>query len=60
MNQYRVEVYEGCSLTPSRMFDNREDADRYRKSFPLAETRVIAVDENGAAKPFSRSHDVSV
>ena len=49
MNHFRVEVYEGCSLTLSRVFDNREDADKYRDFHQLAETRVIAVDENGAA-----------
>jgi hypothetical protein len=60
MNHFRVEVYEGCSLTLSRVFGSREDADQYRDSHLLEETRVIAVDENGAAKPSARSTDVSV
>jgi hypothetical protein len=51
MNRFRVESYEGCSLTLSRMFDSREDADLDRRSHPLAETRVIPVDGNGAAEP---------
>ena len=50
MNRFRVESYEGCSLTLSRVFDSREDADLDRRSHPLAETRVIAVDGNGAAR----------
>jgi hypothetical protein len=27
MSRFRVESYEGCSLTLSRVFDSREDAD---------------------------------
>jgi hypothetical protein len=60
MDHFRVEVYEGCSLALSRVFDSWEDADQYRQSRRLAETRVIAVDENGAAEPTARSKDVSV
>jgi hypothetical protein len=58
MNRFRVESYEGCSLTLSRVFDSRKDADLYRWSHPLAETRVIAVDGNGAAEPPTRSSHV--
>ena len=58
MNHFRVESYEGCSLTLSRVFDSRKDADLYRWSHPLAETRVIAVDGNGAAEPPTRSSHV--
>lgn len=58
MNRFRVESYEGCSLTLSRVFDSREDADLDRRSHPQAETRVIPVDENGAAEPSTRSRHV--
>jgi hypothetical protein len=58
MNRFRVECYEGCSLTLSRVFDSREDADLYRWSHPLAKTRVIAIDGNGAAEPPTRSSHV--
>jgi hypothetical protein len=60
MNRLRVEFYEGCSLTLSRVFDSREDANLARQSHPLAETRVMAVDENGAAELSARSKDVSL
>ena len=42
----------------SRVFDSREDADLDRQSHPLAETRVIAVDGNGAAESPTRSGHV--
>ncbi len=58
MNRFRVESYEGCSLTLSRVFDSREDADLDRRSRPLAETMVIPVDGNGAAEPLTRSSHV--
>ncbi len=58
MNRFRVEFYEGCSLMLSRVFDSREDADLDRQSHPLAETRVIAVDGNGAAESPTRSGHV--
>jgi hypothetical protein len=57
MNRFRVEFYEGCSLTLSQVFDSREDADLCRQAHPLAETRVIAVDGSGAAElPTQSSH----
>jgi hypothetical protein len=47
--KYRVEVYEGCSLTVSRMFDSRDEADEYRNSVLADDTRIVTVDEDGAA-----------
>jgi hypothetical protein len=56
MNHFRIEFYEGCSLTLSPMFDRREDAEQYRQSHPLAETRVITVDKKGAAETQLLAH----
>jgi len=48
MDKFRVEVYEGCSLRVS-LFDSRDDADEYRNSAPADDTRIVTVNENGAA-----------
>jgi hypothetical protein len=49
MNYSRVEVYEGCSLSVSRMFRDRVEAEEYRESVIAPEIRIIDVDENGTA-----------
>ena len=49
MSHFRVEVYEGCSLTLSRVFDSRDAAEQYRNSHPFLETMIVSVDESGAA-----------
>jgi hypothetical protein len=46
---FRVEIYEGCSLTLSGMFQSREDAEQYRDSVLASVTRIIEVDSDGAA-----------
>jgi hypothetical protein len=51
--KYRVEVYEGCAGTVSGMFDSLKDADEYRDSVLAADTRIVTVDENGAAVAYS-------
>jgi hypothetical protein len=49
MRYFRVEAYEGCGLTLSRMFETRDDAERYRKSVLAAMAGIVEVDKNGAA-----------
>ena len=46
---FRVEIYEGCALTLSPLFAARTEAQDYWKLFPRAETRVVAVNADGAA-----------
>jgi hypothetical protein len=46
---YRVESYEGCAMTPSGRFESREDADEYARTHPAADSRIIKVNEDGAA-----------
>jgi hypothetical protein len=46
---FRVEIYEGCSLTLSGMFESREDAEQYRDSILANVARIIEVDSEGAA-----------
>ena len=56
MSYFRVEIYEGCSLTmPSRRFENRDEAEEYRKTICASETRIVDVDENGTALPFRQN-----
>lgn len=57
MKYFRVESYEGCGLTLSPVFATRVEAELYQIRIlgtedwdvPRAETRLIAVDKNGAA-----------
>jgi hypothetical protein len=49
MKYFRVEAYEGCGLTLSRMFECWEDAERHRQSVLAAVTGIIEVDKDGAA-----------
>jgi hypothetical protein len=46
---YRVESYEGCALTLDGTFESREDADEYVRTHPAAVSRVVKVNEAGAA-----------
>jgi hypothetical protein len=46
---FRVEIYEGCGLMLSRRFDNRDEAEEYRKTIRASDARIVKVDENGAA-----------
>jgi hypothetical protein len=55
MTYFRVEIYEGCSLMLSRTFENLGDAKEYRKTIRASDTRIIDVDENGAALPFRQN-----
>ncbi len=53
MTYFRVEIYEGCSLMLSKTFENLDDARQYRKLERASDARIVNVDENGAALPFS-------
>jgi hypothetical protein len=56
MTYFRVEIYEGCSLTmPSKRFENRAEAEEYRKTIRASDTRIVDVKENGAALPFRQN-----
>jgi hypothetical protein len=56
MTYFRVEIYDGCSLTLSRRrFENRAEAEEYRKTIRATDTRIVDVDENGAALPFRQN-----
>lgn len=52
---YRVESYEGCGQTISKRFENRDEALEYRKTIRASDTRIVDVDENGAALPFRQN-----
>jgi len=45
----RVEIYDGCGLTISGMFENHEDAEQYAHSILAPVIHIIKVDENGRA-----------
>ena len=57
MKYFRVESYAGCGLTLSPVFATRVEAELYRirilgteaLDVSMAETRLVAVDKNGAA-----------
>jgi hypothetical protein len=56
MNYFRVEFYDGCGLTLSPVFATRDEAEAYRirvgkeeSDVSRTETRLVAVDKNGAA-----------
>jgi hypothetical protein len=46
---HRVETYEGCALTLSSRFESRKGADEYARTHPAADSRIIEVNEDGAA-----------
>jgi hypothetical protein len=46
---HRVESYEGCALTLDGTFENRADADEYLRTHPAAVSRIVKVNEDGAA-----------
>lgn len=52
MTYFRVEIYEGCAMSPSSTFESREATEEYRRTHPGAESRIVKVDEDGAALPF--------
>ena len=56
MTYFRVEIYEGCSLTiPSKTFESRDEAEEYRKTIRASDTRIVDVDEYGAALSFHQN-----